>query len=90
MLVIKIDRIDAETLEARVARGADIFGTAVDFTASRIGRRPHDSELGRDYEFIAPAADYLADQFLVAMRPVRVRGVEEGDAQLERALYSVG
>lgn len=35
---------------------------------------------------VAPAADGAADEFLVLERPVRVGRVQEGDAEIERAM----
>src|SRR5271168_378523 len=89
MLIEKIDRVDAEPLEAGFACGAKILGTAVDFAARWIRRRAHDAELGRDYELVSAPANRAADQLLVAMRPVGVGRVPERDAEFERALEGV-
>src|SRR5208283_3936723 len=89
MLIVKIDRVDAEALEAGLARGAHIVGAPADFAEGRIRRLADDAELGRDYEFVAPPANRAADQLFIAMRPVGVRGVPEGDSQFECALERV-
>ena len=49
-------------------------------------RIAHDAELGREHDAVAPAADRAADQLLVRERPVHVGRVEEGHAELERAV----
>jgi len=89
MLIVKIDRVDAEALEAGLAGGADIVGATVDFAVGWIRRNADDSELGRDYEFVAPPANRATDQLLIPMRPVSIGGVPEGDSQFERALERV-
>ena len=43
-------------------------------------------ELGRDNVLVAVALDRLADQLLVGQRPVQLRGVQEVDPELQRAL----
>src|SRR6266849_4866408 len=89
MLIVKIDSVGAEALQTGFASGADVFGTPGYFAPGRIIGISHDSELGRDCYFVAPAANRFADQFLVAMRSVSVGGIPEGDAELERALQRV-
>jgi hypothetical protein len=46
----------------------------------------HVAELRRQLNAVAAVRDRTADQPLVLERPVHIRGVEEGHAQLERAL----
>ena len=43
-------------------------------------------ELRRDHVLVAMARDRPADELLVGQRAVELRGVEEVDAELERAL----
>ena len=43
-------------------------------------------ELGGDDEAVALALDRLAEQLLVGERPVHLGGVEEGDAEIDRAV----
>src|SRR5437899_10935189 len=89
MLIIKIDNVGSEALQTGFASGADVFGTPGYFASGRIFGPPHDSELRRDSDFVAPAANRLADEFLVAMRSVGVGGIPERDAELERAVQGV-
>src|SRR5205823_5300230 len=85
VLIIEIDRVDPEPLEARVAGGADIFGVAAH--AEELAIRPtHIGELGGEEDLVAAAADRSADQLLVLERPVHVGGVEEGNALVERVM----
>src|SRR3546814_1115773 len=45
-----------------------------------------EAELGRDDQPIALAPDRFAEQFLVAERTIDFGGVEEGDAEVDRAV----
>jgi hypothetical protein len=45
------------------------------------------AELGRDDHLVAPALDRLADQRLVTAAGIRIGGVEEVHAEIERALH---
>src|SRR5262249_5014543 len=76
--------VDAQTLEARVARLQDPLGPPVD--ALRAVRLARVSELRRQHDPIAPAAEGLGQQRLVLAPPVRVRGVQEIHAEVDRAL----
>src|SRR5207244_2790253 len=46
----------------------------------------HDAELGGDDDLVAPAADGAPAQLVVGVGAVHVGGVEEGDAEVERAV----
>jgi len=46
MLVIKVDGVDAEPLETRIAGGADVVGLAADAARVGIGAITDDGELG--------------------------------------------
>jgi hypothetical protein len=83
VLVVQIDVIDAEPLEARIACLPHVLGLAVD-PALAVHHR--DRELGREHDLVALALDRLADEDLVGVRAVHVRGVEQRDAELERAV----
>src|SRR5213075_3180350 len=73
VLVIKVDDLDAEALQARLARRADIFRVAPD--AEELAVRPaYVAELGGEEDFVAPVPDGLADQLLVLERSVHVGG----------------
>ena len=85
VLVVEIDVVDAEALEAAFDRLPHVVRAAVDPSAPW-GRGALDAELGGDHDAVAPALDGAADEFLVGVRAVHVGRVEEGDAELERAV----
>ena len=84
VLVEEVDRVDAEPLQRAFAGAARIFRAAVD--ADRLVAVPAQRELGGDDEAVAPAPDRLAEQLLVGERAVHFGGVEEGDAEIDRAV----
>jgi hypothetical protein len=86
VLVVEVDVIDAEPLQARVARLAHVLGLAVD---PALAVDDLDRELGREHDLIALAFDRLADEHFVRIRPVHVGGVEQRHAELERAVDHV-
>ena len=79
VLIIEIDRLDPEPLEARLAGGADIFRIAAHSEEFAIGPA-HIGELGREKDLVAAAPDGSANELLVLERSVHVGGVEKGDA----------
>src|SRR5262249_29425890 len=81
MLVIEVDYIDAEPLEARLAGLRDIGGGAVDAVGA--ARLAGLAEFARDYDPVAPALQRPAEQFLVLAPAVHVRAVKMIDAQLD-------
>ena len=83
MLVIEIDHIDAEPLQARLAGGADIVGSPAHPAEASVGAA-HVSELGGEEHAFPPVRDRPPDQLLVAADAVHVGGVEEVDALLDR------
>jgi hypothetical protein len=85
MLVVEVDRLDAEPLEAALARRAHVLGLAVDAADGAI-LAADDAELGGEHYLVTPAADRAPHQLLVRVRPVHVGRVEEVDAQVERAV----
>ena len=85
MDVVEVDVIGAEPREALVARLHHVVRMAL---GARLAVRQADvAELGRQDVLVAPALEPAADQLLVgAVRPVGVRGVDEVDAELGRAV----
>jgi hypothetical protein len=81
VLVIKIDDLDAQALEARLARGDDEFRPAVGELAATAADI---AEFGRQHHAAAPPFDRLADQLFIVARAVGVGGIEERDAAIER------
>ena len=85
VLVVEVDVVDAEPLQRGVAGGADVLRPAVDADPGAVGAALV-AELGGQLDLVAAAGDRLADQLLVGERAVHVGGVEEGDAEVERAV----
>ena len=84
--LVEIDVRDAKSLQARLAGRADVLGPPVDPAHARVSRLAHDAALGGQHHPIAAIADGAADQLLVLVRPVHVGGVEQIDAEVERAV----
>ncbi len=84
MLVIEIDLVDAEPLQAGLAGLLDVGRAAVD-TVGAAGLAGL-TELGRDDDLVAPALQGAAEQFLVVAPAIHVRAVEMIDAEVGRAL----
>ena len=85
MALVQVDHVDAEPLEARIARPADVVGAPVEGPYGRIVG-PDDAELRRDDGLVAPARERPADELLVRPAPVHVGRVEQGHAELESAV----
>jgi hypothetical protein len=85
VLVVEVDVVGVETLQARFATRPHVFGTSVDAvpTASLVA---HDAKFGGDDGLLANAGKRFAQQFLVGIRPVHIRAIEEIDAQGQRAV----
>jgi hypothetical protein len=88
VLVVEVDVLDAEALQAGVAGRADVLGAAVDADPGPVGE-PLVAELGGQLHLVSAAGDGLADELLVGERPVHVGGVEEGDSEIEGAVDGV-
>src|SRR5262249_36033309 len=84
VLVIEVDDIDAEPLEARLAGLNDIFGAAVD--AIGAARPPGLAEFRCDHAPAAAAVERAAQQFLVLSPAIHVRAVEMVAPELNRAM----
>ena len=83
MELVEVDRVDAKPAQARIAGTADVFGPPVVRARGRIGR-PDDAELRREDDLVAVPGERFAEEQLVRADAVHVRGVEQGDAELER------
>jgi len=82
VLVVQVDDVDAETLQARLAGRTHILGPAADAPVRRVGAS-QDAEL-RGQEHLLPAApDGPSDELLVRVRPVDIRRVEQVDPEIE-------
>ena len=83
MLVVEIDGLDTQSLQRCVTRFADVLRLAVDAKEGSV-RAAHVAELRRQHDGAPPIANRAADQALVGRRSVRVRGVQEGDPEVQR------
>src|SRR5579863_3503000 len=81
VLVVQIDHLDAQTLEARLAGTDDKFGTAVGDLAAAAAEI---AELRRQNHFGAATFDGFADQLLIVAAAIGVGSVEHRDAAIQR------
>src|SRR5690349_13344099 len=85
MLIIEVDVVDAEPLERGVAGATHVLRGAVD--AEAVALLVADvAELRGENDLVASALDRPTDEPLVGERAVHVGGVEEVDAEVERAV----
>src|SRR6185437_3360909 len=83
MLVVEIDDIDAEPLQARVAGLDNVVRTAVDPLA---GGGLDLAEFGGEHDAVAAALEGAAQHLLVMAPAIHVRGIEEIDAAVDGVL----
>ena len=82
MLVVEIDRVDAQPLKARVAGAADIFRRAID-AADSAGTDP-EAKLGRNHDALARhLAQESPKQFLILVGAVHFGRIQEVAAKLK-------
>ena len=86
MLVIQIDHVHAQALQAGFARGSNIFRLATDAAQIRIGFVADDSEFGGEKNFVATVADGFADKDFVVAVAVDVGGIQEIDTKFDGAV----
>ncbi len=82
VLVIEVDHVHAQPLEARLARTDDEFRTAVRDLAA--ATRAQIAELRRQHDFGTAPLDRLANELFVVTEAVHVGRVEKRDAPVER------
>ncbi|MCY1232377.1 hypothetical protein D9M72_448650 [compost metagenome] len=75
MLVVQVDMVRAQPLQAGLAAGTHIVGAAIDAARGRVGRVAHQAELGRQHDLATPPGDGAAHQCLVGVRAVDIGGV---------------
>src|SRR5674536_171739 len=85
VLVVEVDDVHAEPLQRGVTGLPHVLGPPTDTANRRVVRLPNDAELGGEHHLVAPAGDGRADQPLIGERAVHVRGVQQGDAEIQRA-----
>jgi hypothetical protein len=86
VLVVQIDRFDAEALEARVAASSHVFRFAAHSAQIWFRFVAHDTKLRREKDLVANAAKRFAHQHLVVTHSVCVGGIQKGDSQINRAV----
>src|SRR5215471_5397701 len=86
MLVIEVDGVDAESIQAGVATGTDILRLTADAANIGIGAIANNGELGSKENFVAAVANGLADQDLVVAVAVDIGSIQEIDAQFDGAM----
>jgi hypothetical protein len=93
--VPEVEHVDAQAADARLGRRPRAVGASVDPDLVVVGRRDavrvlatrRDPPLGGDDDLVAMVADRAADERLVrATHAVRVRGIDHGDTEVERAV----
>jgi len=78
-----VDAIDSETLERALAGLAQVLGAPIGRPLARAGARQ--PTLGGDRQVVGIGVQRLGDQLLAHVGPVGVGGVNQVDAQLDRA-----
>jgi hypothetical protein len=82
VLVVDVDRVDPEALEARIACASDILGPPIHQVALAI-RTLHLTELGGEHHLVAPPLERSSKQLLIVAPPVHVRRVDEVHPQVQ-------
>src|SRR5215475_2410617 len=83
MLVIKIDVIDAQSLEAGFAASPHVLRLPVHAACLGISGVGHDVKLHGQHHFVSLSLDRLPDQHLVLVRAVDIGCVEKGHAEFD-------
>src|SRR5258708_2135050 len=84
VLVIKVDRVDAEPLQAHLARPLDMSGTAIDAVGT--ARLLRLAKLAGDQYLVAVRLQGPPEQLLVVAPAVHVGAVEMIDAEPDGAI----
>ncbi len=88
MLIIEINCIDIESAQASFTGLAHVIWFPADSAKLRLGRVAQDSKFRR-YDYLLPVSfQRAAKQLFIRVWSVHVRGIEERDAELERAANS--
>ena len=89
MLIVQIDVIDAQALQAGVAGAAHVLWPAVDAEEGAV-RAAHVAELGGDHDLVTAGAQDVRQQAFVGARDaVHVGGVEKIHADVDGAVDDV-
>src|SRR5436190_18712697 len=84
VLIIDVDRRDAQSLQRRLARATHVFRRPID-PEPRSVFLAHVAELCCEHDLVATVANGLADEPLVREWPVNVGGVQKIDAEIQRS-----
>src|SRR5437868_1238182 len=84
VLVVEVDRVDPQPLQAGLAGLLHIVGAAVD-AVSAAGLAGL-AEFGGDDDIVRPAFEGAAEQLLIVAPAIHIRAVEMINAELDRAL----
>src|SRR5262245_8286734 len=85
VLVVHINRIDAEALQRRVTRAPNVFGRPVDAQPRAI-LSANIAEFRGEYGVTAPIANGAADETLVGEWSVWIRRIKKIDSQIQGAM----
>src|SRR2546421_6748861 len=88
MLIVKIDAINAEPAQARFACLLHVLGFAVNAAKTWRIRVAQDSELRRDDNSMAFAANSASEQLLIGVRTINVGGIKESNPKVDCAIDS--
>src|SRR5262249_25927176 len=86
VLIVEIDHLYAEALEARVAGACYDFRPPVRVLSAAAAEI---AELGGEEDLSAPSRDRLADQRFVVSIAISVGGIEQPDSEVERIANEV-
>jgi hypothetical protein len=85
VLIVQVDAVGAQPLQGTLDGHTDVRRIAVEDPRAATEMR-YEAELSRQYNLIAAVLDGPADELLIAVRAIDLRGVEVSDAQVERAV----
>src|SRR6266536_4630904 len=86
MLVVKIDVVDPEPLQAGIACLAPVFRSPTDTACLWIIGITEDAEFRGDNKLVTFTANRAPDKLLILERTVNVSGIEKGDAEFNGAM----
>ena len=84
MLIVEVDDVDAEALEARLTGLLHIFRPPIDGISLAIAA--HLAEFARQHDLVAPPLDCSPHEFLIVPPAIHVGGIEVVDADVDRML----
>src|SRR5215475_7104467 len=87
MELVEIDALELQSLEAALAGLAQVLGPSVRDPLRRAGTQQ--STLGRDHQAARIGCETLRDQPLADLGSIGIGGVDEVDAELDRAAQHV-